>query len=105
MESTIPPKLFTPVGFKHSRKVFSETRFDSNVVLCGTSPLFCESQSFSRVTFKSARNNRAHEFSSGEFTELAPRGKKVNRFKTFGEPVVNSFQQRDGFPLAALIGP
>ncbi len=57
------------------------------------------------VTFKAARNNRAYEFSSGELAEQAPRGKKINSFKAFGEPVVNPFQQLDGLPLAALIGP
>jgi hypothetical protein len=57
------------------------------------------------VTFKAARNNRAYEFSSGELAEKAPRGKKINSFKAFGEPVVNLFQQLDGLPLAALIGP
>src|ERR1700731_66359 len=43
---TIQPKLFTQVGFKHSRKVFQRSEIcgcDSNVVLCGSSPLFCES--------------------------------------------------------------
>src|SRR5258705_10051044 len=57
------------------------------------------------VAFKAARNNRAYEFSSGELAEQAPRGKKINSFKAFGEPVVNPFQQLDGLPLAALIGP
>jgi hypothetical protein len=57
------------------------------------------------VTFKAARNNRAYEFSSGDLAEQAPRGKKINSFKAFGEPVVNPFQQLDGLPLAALIGP
>jgi hypothetical protein len=33
-----------------------------------------------------------NEFSSGEFAEQAQRGKKINRFKAFGEPVVNPFQ-------------
>src|SRR5258706_169732 len=55
------------------------------------------------VTFKAARNNRAYEFSSGELAEQAPRGKKINSFKAFGELVVNPFQQLDGLPLAALI--
>ncbi len=57
------------------------------------------------VIFKAARNNRAYEFSSGDLAEQAPRGKKINSFKAFGEPVVNPFQQLDGLPLAALIGP
>ena len=57
------------------------------------------------VTFKATRNNRAYEFSSGELAEQAPRGKKINSFKAFGEPFVNPFQQLDGLPLAALIGP
>jgi hypothetical protein len=57
------------------------------------------------VTFKAARNNRPFEFSLGELAEQAPRGKKINSFKTFGEPVVNPFQQLDGLPLAALIDP
>ena len=30
-------------------------------------------------------------FSSGELAEQAPRGKEINRFKAFGEPVVNPF--------------
>lgn len=58
-----------------------------------------------KETLKAARNNRAYEFSSGELAEQAPRGKKINSFKAFGEPVVNPFQQLDGLPLAALIGP
>ncbi len=57
------------------------------------------------VTFKAARNNRAYEFSSGELAEQAPRSKKINSFKAFGEPFVNPFQQLDGLLLAALIGP
>ncbi len=57
------------------------------------------------VTFKATRNNRAYEFSSSEFAEQAPRGKKINSFKAFAELLVNPFQQLDGLPLVALIGP
>src|SRR4029077_19584338 len=41
----------------------------------------------------------------GELAEQVPRGKKIDSLKTFGEPVVNRFQQRDGLAWAALIGP
>ncbi len=57
------------------------------------------------VSFKTARNNRAYQFSSGELAEQTPRGKKVHSLKAFGEPLVNPFQQLDGLLLAALIGP
>src|ERR1700693_2210505 len=61
----------------------------------------------SRVgTLKAAPNNRASECSSsGELAEQTPRGKKIDSLKAFGEPVVNPFQQPDGLPLPALIGP
>ena len=57
------------------------------------------------VTFKAVPNDSAFESSSGELTEQAPRGKKINSLKAFGEPVVNPFQQSDGLPLPPLTRP
>ena len=90
----------SPVGF--SLSLFFRRDADAIVPHTRTSTPSPDSRV---VTFKAARNNRAYEFSSGELAEQAPRGKKINSFKAFGEPFVNPFQQLDGLPLAALIGP
>ena len=87
----------SPVGFS-----LSFFRRDADAIVPHTRTSTPDSRA---VTFKAARNNRAYEFSSGELAEQAPRGKKINSFKAFGEPFVNPFQQLDGLPLAALIGP
>ena len=57
-------------------------------IATGSAPLEVDSETSAA---SAARNNRAYEFSSGELAEQAPRGKKINSFKAFGEPVVNPF--------------